>query len=1701
MSYSAKIFFIVILFSNTILWSQLTIPTPPADWENQTFGERMEIMDNYFYLLSESGVDLETNHAYKYYKRELAYWQYFPDYKTITLSSKSEEINDWIKSLGGNYGCVINTEYPFLSFTEIGPTEKTNASSWIAGTGQIHYIEFDNSPGSNRIFAASGFGGLFRSDDGGQNWYNAGTDQGLPISGVSSVALSVYDQNTWYITTGNSETYINSPTPASYGVWRTTDGGSSYLSITDDGDPFSVPEDISDKIHKAPRARKVISIPVGGHNRLVVACTAGLFYCENGDIPIPNWQLIDDREFYDVEVVPNNSNVVYASGDKDAGLIKFEFDSGVKTQISDFNVSSNPVFQSDFNNSIVRRASIDFCESIADQLFIMITEDASGEMVTRLYRYDINLDQFIDKGPTGINGGGSSLFYEGEGVGIERHMGWDVSPQSVNGDVYIVHGNEAPMYIATNALDNSFCNWQLMTSSSYGGMEIHVDNHFVKFNKTATKVFVGNDGGCYSTLVSDPINNWTSLNKGLGVSTASKVSTSENGPRRMMAGFQDMAWVNYHLNAQGEWLTDVESVGDGDQCYINKLDSDYSLFSSTSVSYNTNGFVGGNTNISYPSPGLWVYEANASNPDQYYISSYSGLGLMDPPTSPYSIAAQFPVPGNLGPDNDWVEYVKLSENPLFSDYIYCTWKGGLDPPNGVEPINARIYRSTVGGSINPTDWEFVTEFDGGEWTGGIAIKYDDPNVIWYSDQVNIWKHDLNTNTKSPYNEGLPTWEGNNQIVYVNGSNDGLLCARTSGLYFRDASMSEWRKICGIPNSNVKDIEIDYCRRKIVICFYGRGVWSADLDVTTDMPLTISSNYTITGDFIADTDIIVESGILTIHGTLYMPAGAKIIVKPGASINIDGGKITNDCGELWAGIQVWGNSSGSQFVSGNQGRVELSNGAIIEHAEVGIAVWEPGNWASTGGIVKSNNSFFYNNRKDVEYLTYSNDHLGNHYSNLGKFRNTEFIWDDFFRSEAPLAHVTIYKNDGIRFTSCIFADRRSNQPYQQSSRGILSIDANYKVEGSCSSQSCVDVNDPSWVPTLFEDMYYGIYAMNATNNFTINVDGCKFVDNGYGVQMVSVPNAVIVRNAFQFTDNPDHIFSDNVVHGVHMYACPMVKIEENGFARTSPTTANIYGIVSSSMGPQNEQTRKNVFQSITYANFAQGLNRSDNSGLEFLCNLNIDNVYDQRVVGYLWDPANTNQSYGVNENTGSDAIPTGNLVTDDLGILVNEHYFNTSENTVFYTFLNQTGFIPDFGEYNFPKVAVYPSNTTGSYSDLCPSTIDPFVGGGGSGVVGALTPIQKDEFVEKFYLLENELQTKEQQYEELELSTSEINFLLTEVANLRPNNKQEVRDLLTQYSPFLTTEILFAVADNTPSDYNHPWLRDLMIANIEAVTPELLQFLLTKDFPLPSPMIQDIQSAIGVVYTDKTILKSEISQIRTERSFVGNTIIADFQHDTLDFDQDSLRIWLEIKNDIFHDMAIIDSYLQEKDLGAAKSEVDELESNIESFPDFLQQEVLDMIKLYRWMLGVLGEPGGIADKDNILFLQSMSNVNNIAGIRSQNLLCFFFDQCPENFIVLEEGSRGHSFKIPSSPEKIEPIIGIRPNPAHNWVMIEIDERTISSMEGLSITITDITGKTILQTNLDRNSYLWETMDVENGLYIIAIRNVGGPISTEKVIIQH
>ena len=257
------------------------------------------------------------------------------------------------------------------------------------------------------------------------------------------------------------------------------------------------------------------------------------------------------------------------------------------------------------------------------------------------------------------------------------------------------------------------------------------------------------------------------------------------------------------------------------------------------------------------------------------------------------------------------------------------------------PLNHKFFETSDGGtnwidrtfrfdkSLNPN------ATDAFRWDGAskIAFNPDDHQEIWitfgnFNDYngigVNRVNHSIDGGlTWTEYSENLPPFSVNS-IVAQRGSNGGIYIATDVGVFYRDHSLTQWE--CyndGLPIPLVTDLEIDYCRQKLLASTFGRGVWEGDLVPAVKTIQTTSTWASPT----LYTDLIIPSGItLTISSTVNIARGRKITVQSGGVLNVDG-TITNDCENGWTG-SIHVEPGGILNLKANANITFIENGKIL-----------------------------------------------------------------------------------------------------------------------------------------------------------------------------------------------------------------------------------------------------------------------------------------------------------------------------------------------------------------------------------------------------------------------------------------------------------------------------------------------------------------------------------------------------------------------------------------------------------------------------------------------------------------------------------------------------------------------------------------------------------------------------------------------------
>ena len=274
------------------------------------------------------------------------------------------------------------------------------------------------------------------------------------------------------------------------------------------------------------------------------------------------------------------------------------------------------------------------------------------------------------------------------------------------------------------------------------------------------------------------------------------------------------------------------------------------------------------------------------------------------------------------------------------------------------------------------------------------------------------------------------------------------------------------------------------------------------------------------------DVIINPGVtLTITGAVEFTQQAKLIVKQGGVLIIDGGTLTNLCdNKTWQGIEVWGTSGKGQnsiLNSPFQGMVQLINGAEIDNAEDAIRLWHPNDTATTGGIVIANNATFYNNRRSIDFEKYQNIIPGptdtSNIGNLSQFVNCTFdIDDDYISANKFYCHASLWNVNGIFFQGCTFMNEQSDIQYSASNnKGIISLDAGYTINGYCDHSVLYGQSCPKELltPCYFSGFNYAVHAMTSSTPNVVVVDESVFDQNVIGVEYDAVNNSWVNRLSY------------------------------------------------------------------------------------------------------------------------------------------------------------------------------------------------------------------------------------------------------------------------------------------------------------------------------------------------------------------------------------------------------------------------------------------------------------------------------------------------------------------------------------------------------------------------------------------------------------
>ena len=756
---------------------------------------------------------------------------------------------------------------PTSSWSYIGPQNvPLDNSGRPSGMGRINCVAFDPS-NTNIIYVGAPAGGFWKSTNGGSSW--ATTTDELASIGVSDIAINSDNSNIIYIATGDgdaNDTY-------SIGVLKSTNQGLSWnttgLSETTDNNLI---------------IRRLIINP-DNPDILLAATNKGIQRTINGG---SSWSNVRSGYFKDLEFKPGDPSIVYAArfGSNSARFYK-SVDGGASFDEITIGVNLTETYRLELAVSGTANSEVIYAlysERNEDGFHTLWKSNNSGESWSKVY--DVS---------NGIN----LLGWESDGSDIGGQGWYDLSlaVSPTNSDVVYVGG------VNIWKSENSGINWNLIGDwEGHTSTYVHADHHYLTFSPTGL-LFNGNDGGLYKSNNSGVT--WSDISNGLHILQIDRIGVSQKTSNITIVGNQDNGTMKYD-NLASTW----EQIygGDGAECFVDYTDENvvYISYVNGDIQRSENGGV---TFSSIKPPGAgdgaWLapFIISPENNQILYVGFEDVWKSKDRGTNWQKIST------NLSPGKPLTQ---IAVAPLNNNYLYIS--------------TGTKHWVTKNGGIS---WTEITTTTGipDLYLTYFAIADNNPEHIWacfsgFSDGEKIYYSEDAGENWINISEGLPNVP-TNCIIREKQSNDVLYLATDIGVYYRDAAMSNWQLFSTeLPNVVISELEIQYSGSILRAGTRGRGLWETSVVLhNPNAPMVLGAEIVSNGTQIElifnlpmedpigkRTEFTINNGVVIVPSSISLKDGTDniyIITLPGGvkegqvvSISYAGGSIlSKDGGQL------------------------------------------------------------------------------------------------------------------------------------------------------------------------------------------------------------------------------------------------------------------------------------------------------------------------------------------------------------------------------------------------------------------------------------------------------------------------------------------------------------------------------------------------------------------------------------------------------------------------------------------------------------------------------------------------------------------------------------------------------------------------------------------------------------------------------------
>jgi len=873
---------------------------------------------------------------------------------------------------------------------------------------------------------------------------------------------------------------------------------------------------------------------------------------------------------------------------------------------------------------------------------------------------------------------------------------------------------------------------------------------------------------------------------------------------------------------------------------------------------------------------------------------------------------------------------------------------------------------------------------------------------------------------------------------------------------------------------------------------------------------IQSDTTWSDTAIVNYTIMIDSGVcLTITSYVAFSPEAKIVVKQGGELIIDGGHLTKACPELWRGIEVLGSDT-VQYFDEYFGKIIVENAAVIEYAKNGIAnhcvLCDP-NYTGSGGIIHAENSIFRNNETDILLAPFKNEWDGHELPYSGVFEKCQFVTtNELYEVTTPKAHIEIKDIYGVQFLGCLFINESDINffPHVVRGTGISGIDAQFYLGKYCNTPQtipCVDLDTCKFI-----GLEYGIKALNCHSVRTLNIQEIIFENNLLGVSLSGIHNLSILSNNILCPSKITGISAERFTGGLFLEGCNDYHIEDNYIYSDPDTnlftsTPSCYGLGVKNSGPRNNEIYNNRFLKLTVGIYCIGENRDrDTLGLCLKCNDMYYNLNDFVVVAEEDPPTGSHQ--GINKYQGnpndsiSDNAPAGNIFSyfsssADHENLRNYNYLNEGENLWYVHHRRQLNPLTHPLDSNYTKETIelkgwtllgYEKETacpTGLLEDSLKSYTDP-----------RLSILNADYHIT---FLSDELHALIDGG-----NTEELNF---EVMTSMPNEGLELQQELLDNSPYLSDTVM-RQAIYKEDVLPNAMIRDILQANPHsAKSNEVISTLDERFEPMPEYMMAQIMERKKILGA-KELLEAEIQHWKQIRSKAKADLFREFLLDTnVIHPLDSVIAFLENEHGLQSKYDLAFAYWYDQDTTHAFTILHNipLQYDLNSH----QAVIHDQYESYLGILKIMEDSNWFASGldsssvQNLFDLMVEGNPDIAAHARGLLVNGGYYNYIETIVIPYASKSLGPIYRLPNEivtdPQNY--YLNLFPNPSGDYLIVSYD---LGINNRGNIVIYDIKGNLIKSyiAQAGKNQIVLNITDLSNGIYIVGLYTSKGLLETRK-----